>query len=92
MSQPRRNQKGQALLETCISLSLVMSVLVLGGHVLASEWNRFKCAYTAFEKARRTLESEADNESHDDNGVTATAVCGGIKEQVWLPWLSEMPK
>jgi hypothetical protein len=86
-------QTGQALLEMAISFAVITITLTGASWVLKAEWNRFQCAYLTFEavhaKMTGSFQRIHPKTTVVDNGnsVIGLGVCGGVREQVELPYL-----
>ena len=99
----RRPDSGQALLETCLLLLLVIPLLTGGSLVLKSLWNRWTCARTVFTETRAALERSPPPVSFRAGAVPVllrrrgrwlegSARCGSHRETVRLPFLSGPPE
>ena len=99
----RRPDSGQALLETCLSLMLLIPMLTGGGLVLKSLWNRWTCMRTVFTVTRGALERPPVSVSlragtapvllrRRGGWIEGSARCGRARETVRLPLLSPLPE
>lgn len=90
---PWNDDDGQVLVESILGLSLVVVTCLGAAAALKSQWQRFQCAYLAFESAHAHLTHRfrplippgvSLEIEEDDSRVVAWARCGKARERVRL--------